>query len=360
MNSIRKTALMALIIFAFSIILIGCEDRFPLSSLPDPLAGLSVGDTTYLEVTPPFEGFNEPGGIFIGPDQLLYVADTKNNRIVMMNTAGHILGVRTVLRPTAVAQDLRLDLLVAGLVLEGGKDSVGAVFKIRLVPSQHNLSNAKIDTIWKEQARPNRRFVGLGVMPDNKFFAVRSGPDNSSFVDPDARVLMFNANSTFQTPLGDLVTRAGSGITDINQPTGLAMFPNSRDFIVIQHSVGVAYGAIWMTYQQSSDFEGWIPRFDPSKPEQKSIDFIRPNRFVQASAVVVDERRRDIFIADAALDSVFKFDSRGRFKSESFGFHRTNGRMIRPTGLAFFDKTLYVADAGTNRIFRFRLSTEFQ
>jgi len=349
-----------IVILASIVILSACESRFPLSSLPDPLSGVTVEDTTYLEITPAFEGIGTPGALLIGNDQLMYVADTENNRIIMMNIAGNILGTRPITQPTSISQDMRLDLLVGGSVVTASKDTVGALFRIKLAQAKHQIETAIMDTIWRETARPKRRFVGVAALPDNEFLAVRQGPDNSSFVDPDGRVLLFNAKSVFVTPLGDLVTRAGSGITDINQPSGIAAFPNSRDFILIQHSVGVAYGAIWMIYQRSSDFEGWLPKFDPSKPEQKDVEFIRPNRFVQASAVVVDGRRRDIFVADAALDTIIKFDSRGRFKSESFGFARTGGRMLKPTGLAFFDRTLYVADAGTKRILRFRLSTEFQ
>jgi len=346
--------LVGLVLFA------GCEERFPLASLPDPLTGAIVGDTTYLEITPAFEGIGTPSALLIGHDQLMYVADVKNNRIIMMNIAGNILGTRSISQPLSISQDMRLDLLVGGSVVTMNKDTVGALFRIKLAQAKHEIQSAVMDTIWRETARPNRRFVGVAALPDNEFLALRNGPDNSSFVDPDVRVLLFNAKSQFITPLGDMVTRAGSGITDINRPSGITAFPNSRDFILIQHSVGVAYGAIWMTYQRSSDFEGWLPRFDPSKAEQKDVEFVRPNRFVEASAVVVDGRRRDIFIADAALDTIIKFDSRGRFKSESFGYARTGGRMVKPTGLAFFDRTLYVADAVTNRILRFRLSTEFQ
>lgn len=338
----------------------GCEEKFPLEQLPDPLAAITIGDTTYIEIIPPIEGFNQPKALLIGRDQLMYVADTKNSRVVMMNLAGQELGTRRVLQPTALAQDSRLDLLVGGVVVEANGDSVGAMFRIKLAPALHRLQSAQMDTLWKEPARPRRRFVGIAVLPDNKYLVVRRGPDNSSFVDPDGRVLVFSDKDQFLTPLGDLVTRAGSGITDINQPSGITAFPNSRDFIITQLSEGVAYGAIWMIYQQSSDFEGWLPRYDPAKPDDRFVDFVRPNRFVGAEAVVIDGRRRDIFIVDAALDSVFKFDSRGRFRSESFGLSRTNGRMRRPSGIAFFDKTLYIADSETNRILRFRLSIDFQ
>jgi hypothetical protein len=150
----------------------------------------------------------------------------------------------------------------------------------------------------------------------------------------------------------------GTGITYINKPTAIASFPASRDFVLTQSAEGVAYGAIWMTYQKTTDFEGWIPQFDPARAEDRGVDFLRPNRYLLPDGVAIDRSRRDIFIADAALDSVFKFTSRGVFKSESFGVVRSQGAMRRPTGLAFYGNVLYVLDGQLGQVLRFRLSTD--
>jgi hypothetical protein len=346
-------------IFLLLLLSLGCSEKQSLDQIAGARNALAVGDTSYIEIVPPIEGFNEPMGILMGNDQLVYVADTKNDRIVQMNLAGQILGTRKIVRPYALTQDKRLDLLITGLCVEPSGDSVATIFRVKLVPVDHHIATAEIDTIWKETARPRRRFVGITALPDNQFLVVRQGPDLSSFVDPDTRLLRFGADSKFITPVGDLITSAGSGITDINQPTGIASFPNSKDFIILQSSAGVAYGAIQMVYQSSAEFEGWLPKYDPSRQDQRFIDFVRPNRFVLPQGVVIDGKRGDIFVVDAAQDSVFKFDSKGKFRSESFGISQTAGRMLRPSSVAFFDRTLYVLDSKTNRILRFRLSTDF-
>ena len=128
----------------------------------------------------------------------------------------------------------------------------------------------------------------------------------------------------------------------------------------MQSSEGVAYGAIWMMYQQNADFTGWLPKFDPSNPDQQGIDFLRPNRFRQPVGVAIDRSRRDVFIADAGLDSVFKFSSNGRFKQESFGYYQTGGAMRQPAGVAFFNHILYVLDAPSGLVLRLRLATDIQ
>ncbi len=340
-------------------ILIGCQEKPPLlEPIPD-----TVFDTAYVELTPGFSGFTRPEDIIIGSDQLLYVADTygdESGRIVMMNRAGQILSTKKMLRPIAIAQDSRLDLLVGGMVVAPNGDSVGAVFRIHLVEVQHQLDQARVDTIWRELARPARRFPGITVFGDNTYLLVRDGPDNSSFIDPDALVLQFDKNDRFITPVASLTTRSGSGITDIFRPTAIASFTGSRDFIIAQQQSFVSYGALWMIYQNTPEFEGWLPRFDPARTADRGVDFIRPNRYSNPSAVAIDRTRRDVFVADADLDSVFKFNSRGTFKIESFGRVKSGGSMLRPTGLAYFERVLYVLDGDRGEVLRFRLTTDVQ
>ena len=339
---------------------IGCQEKFDLATLPQP--ELQIIDTQYVEITPPLGTFAGPRGLLVGRDQLFYVADSGGNTLFMMNQAGQVMSERAMLHPISIAQDTRLDLIVGGEVDVGGGQTAGALFRIHLVSanpdSAHRVNLAAIDTIWTERARPLRRFPGVTVLGDNSYLVARSGPDNSSFIDPDGRVLEFGANDHFITPMPGLVTRSGSGITDINILTGITVMPGLRDFILTQSSEGAAYGAIWMMYQQNADFDGWLPKFDPSDPSTRSVDFIRPNRYNLAAAVTVDQVRKDIFVADAALDSVFKFTSRGVFKGESFGFSGSRGSMVRPVGLAHFEQILYVLDASRKTILRFRLSTD--
>lgn len=342
-------------------IMAGCETKPP-SIEPIPDVNL---DTSYVQIGSPFAGFSNPQGILLGNDQLLYVADTYgegSGRIVMMDRAGQVLSSRRVLRPISIAQDSRLDLLVGGQIVATNGDTVGALLRISLVDAQHHLEQARIDTVWRELARPARRFPGITTFGDNSILLVRDGPDNSSFVDPDARVLEFDKNDRFVSPVAALATRGGgNGITDIYQPTGIVSFFGSRDFVLTQSVGQVVYGALWMVYQRTSEFEGWLPKFDPARTEDRGIDFIR-TRYVHPSAVIIARSTRDIFVADAMLDSVFKFNSRGTFKTESFGRVKTSGAMRHPTGLAYFnaDKVLYVLDGELGQVLRFKLTTDYQ
>jgi hypothetical protein len=357
----KSFAYISMLLFVVLIVGNGCTDR---ASINEFVAlentYYKVGDTSYVEIYPPYQAtLSAPTAILYGHDQLLYIADTRNNRVVMMDAAGGFLGACPIDQPISLAQDYRLDLLVGGTVTKNG-NQIGTLFRIHLVQALHNLDSVKIDTIWKESAHPKRRFVGITTLPDNTYLAARMGPDNASPIDPDTRIMEFNTSDHYVTPITDLTTGTGSGINYINQITGITSIPNTRDFIVLQRSVGVAYGAIFMKYSSSSDFEGWKPVFDPTDPKTASANFIRPNQFTSPAGCAIDSKRLDIFITDVAKDSVFKFSSKdGKFKKESFGKFATNGRMQSPTGAAFFDKTLYIVDSTANCIFRFKLSTDF-
>jgi hypothetical protein len=356
-------------VFCFSAVLAsfeGCDQRFNLSSLPSAVSGGAIGDTVYVEKGI-WTGFNRPRAIMVGQDQLLYVADTYNNRVVMLNQAGQRLSEsKPILHPISFAQDLHLDLLVGAELIEPTtNDTIGVILRIKLVAANHNLSQARIDTIWKEPARPKRRFVGIGIMKGDEFLVARDGPDNTSVVDPDARVLRFKHvkldsvtyADRFVTPLSELQTGQGSSITSVNHPTGIATFSKSADFILTQQSDGIQYSAIWMLYTKNSDFEGWLPKYDPT--QVVGVDFIVPNRFRKALGVGIDVSKSvpDIFIVDAMQDSVVKFNSRGKFKSESFGARSPGITLKHPGGVAVAENTLYVCDTENDRIVLYRLST---
>jgi hypothetical protein len=355
------------VVIAAVLLLAGCQKKYDISTLPSAADLPVVGDTTYIQKTA-WNGFHHPRTIIYGADQFLYVCDTDSNRVVMLNTAGQMLSERSgILHPISIGQDTRLDLIVGAETLEPTTgDTIGIVLRIKLVDADHQLATARIDTIWKEPARPHRRFVGVGILPNDEYLVLRDGPDNSSIVDPDSRVLRFryvHVNATarkdsFITPLGDLQSGIGGAITYINRPTGLATFPGSSDFVLIQQTDGIQYSVVWMTYSKTNDFDGWLPKYDPAVPEQRSTDIITPNRFADAAGVCIDRYKRDIFVVDAMQDSVVKFNSRGRFKSESFGARTPGITLSAPQGVAMAENTLYVCDTGNNRIVLYRLSTE--
>ncbi len=67
------------------------------------------------------------------------------------------------------------------------------------------------------------------------------------------------------------------------------------------------------------------------------------------------------YVADAGLDSVFKFNAFGDELQSIGGFETNNPTqsiLSEPHAVAYFDKIVYVADTGHNRVLRFILSTD--
>ena len=50
------------------------------------------GDTVYVQLNPDWEGFNRPQDVMVGREPFIYVADTDNDRIVMLNLDGQMFG----------------------------------------------------------------------------------------------------------------------------------------------------------------------------------------------------------------------------------------------------------------------------
>jgi DNA-binding beta-propeller fold protein YncE len=100
----------------------------------------------------------------------------------------------------------------------------------------------------------------------------------------------------------------------------------------------------------------WVSKFYPSI--DGDIDFLRINRFVQPQGVTIDPSG-NVFVVDAVTDSVYRFNSRGIEHYSFGGKHDPLGRNFnQPYGIAFFDKTIYIADKGNNRICRYKLSID--
>ena len=104
-------------IVLIAIMVITCTDKFDLpDSNPTTPSNTNFSDTLYIQKFPVWDGFNKPQDVLVGKETFIYVADTDNDRIVMLNVAGQILGIKEIKRPIALAQDYRLNLFVCAKV----------------------------------------------------------------------------------------------------------------------------------------------------------------------------------------------------------------------------------------------------
>ena len=353
--------------FLISVILVlplffGCSQKFDPNLLGNTKGASNIGgDTVYVHVNPDWGGFNNPQAILIGKEPFIYVCDTDNNRIVMLNTAGSVLGTLSIQKPTAIAQDYRLNLIVCAQAEIGGK-TYSAVYKIDLFAVQHIIGNATKKLILPRTEdidfHPLCTYSAVTAFYDNSYDIARSGTNNTSNYDPDNAIMRFQSVSAdsdvFLATVHDM-DPLSSGLITANSINSLMSFNKKNLDFIATFSKGVVnetvFKAQWFSHYETISAEGYKSAFSPSD----GVAFVKPNRFGAPAGSCIDPSG-NIYIADGdpTKDSVFKFNAYGE-ELQSFG---GPGVFSKPSGVAFFDRTLYVLDAKLNEIRRYILSTD--
>lgn len=339
-----------------------CTDKLDITQFDDAYDDdSSIGDTVYIQLNPIWEGFNNPQDMIIGKETFIYVADTDNDRIVMMNVAGDVLGEIGVLQPVALEQDYQLNLIVCAefdTTISGSVRTYGAIYKIDLFNAGHQIADAKITRLLPRTSdlnKTNRRYTGVTVFEDNSFFVARTGPDNSSQVDPDNVILSFKkktlSDGTKRDTLVGIVPSfqsTGTGLLSAYNISSLTSFDDGTYDFIVTLTGNTSFKTQWMSYVQSQDYTGYQNELEAFTCELMTVD-----KFTEPEDAAVDESG-NIYVADAAKDSIFTFSSFGDELTSFGGSDMFNS----PHAVAYDDEILYVLDSQNNRIVRFILSTD--
>lgn len=358
-----KRSLLVLISCLF--VIQGCDKKFNSDELVTPNSGGGniTGDTVYIPLNPSWTGFNNLQDIMIGKEPFIYIADTDNDRIVMMNLDGQVLGTRSIKKPIALAQDYRLNLLVSAqfdTIISGQAITLNAIYKLNLAAVNHVIANASSKRIIPAEEEdinnPIREFPSITVFYDNSYLIARKGPNNS-ISNPDNRLLHYTVKTLPDGEQKDSLVEKnfgldplGSGVNTSNGFSTLISFENHSYDIIVALTGNTSFKVEWYNYINTREFTGYKNYISPS-----STDLMLPNKFLKPEGISFDNAG-DIFVVDASKDSVYKFNS---FGDQLLAFGGAN-TFNSPSGVAFFNKTLYIADAGNNRILRFVLSTDIR
>lgn len=357
-----------LIILLFSAIIFNAcadDDNVNLNDFPINIDPGTIGDTTYIPITPIITGFNEPADIHFGYDQQIYVADKNNDRIVQLDLAGSVVSYSSfILRPKKITQDRNFDLLVIASVIDtippNTLDTVDVVYRFKLQPNGGTLSGV-IPTIAFKSNQPtpipgdHGKFTGISTFQDNYYLVTRSGDNNASQIDPDNAIFRINRfDNTLPVPerLSGFEVE-GQGLLSLQQVSGITtLTSNNTDLIYIQKSSNAAFKVQWCIYDDVDEI--YTAKFTPSS----GVDILRNGLMIEPADITIDQFS-NIYVIDSYKDSLYKFNSLGKLKSESFGGNGISpSQFSNPLGVAFFNKTLYICDTGNNRILRFILSTD--
>ncbi len=356
----------SILIALLLLIITSCTEKFnineALSTLDSNSVG-NIGDTLYIQQSPVWKGFNKPKDMIIGREPFIYVADTENNRIVMLNIAGQFLGEKSIRKPVAIAQNYKLELLVVAefdTVINGQSLTFSALYQLDMYSAGHILANAKAKRILPQDPkldpfafnRVDRFYTGVCSFADNSVYVSRKGPSNSSPVDRDNTIITIIANNRDSLLVGKIpgLEPIGTGLLSANEISSLTSFNSSSRDIILTLVGKNSFKVQWLEFISNSDFEGY-----QSKLGAFSSDLMAVNKFGKPEDVAIDEAN-NIYVADAEKDSIFIFNNFGD-ELKSFG---GSSLFSSPHAVAHHDRTLYVLDTNNDRILRFILSTDIR
>ena len=355
----------------------------------------------YVPVLPIWDGMSSPNDVFVGYDEMVYVVDDRGLNVYDLK--GDLQ--RTVFIPGAnkVTQDRQLRTYVCGRIdqtVNGNPYNLAAVYILSNTAT--SAQPVFLDTLihpFTDKSRNNTNFrgakdeevefTGVSTLSDNSFYLARRGPTNNlaSFSLPDNSILVYNKelqNTGFARGLNSVQSNlrsilSVSGISSLAAPPQIVFGMNdSKDIVITQEDGKAEYKVLWIRHTINPETGPQYTEninmldFDTTKAEKflySSFRFKKPS-----DVCIAPDGTAYIFIVDAETDSLYQFTSNGYegvnppankgIKKQiiaSFGGEGGGPFQFRePSGIAYFKKTLYVADRGNNRIMRYKLSTDLE
>lgn len=355
--------------------------------------------------------------IYVADRQGLHVLDLAGRPQAYLGDLGWPNGDTQPLRDIqAIIQDRLLQLYVAArrdTVIDGRTWDLPVVYRISGLTSGTPTLE---DIIWhpfddksrsSNQFRNPREFgergfsdedaafTGVAVLASNQIYVTRSGPLNvrddglPTIVAPFNGVLVFTTEGVNNTFISTLSPNQASLLSAI-YPSAVATFigppqrsspDQTEDFFIAQAppNESLRYNVLSVRVVETTN--GTVYRVDTERlgastnPENGDGFLYGDFRFEQPAglAIAADETGY-LFVVDAAKDSLLIFNRNGvegvaappgagnlRPVKVSFGGAGSGPlQFSNPSGVAYFERTVYVADTGNNRIARYRLNTDFE
>jgi len=392
---IMHIAFIVMLIFTLS----GCDNFFGKKTNLDfiPVPNYSNKPVAYVPLQPDIKGLQYPTDVIVGWDQLIYVADAGAQRIYCYDLADDPMSSFYVPGLASVAQDRHLNLLAIGTIdtiINTKKFTLPAIYRINLDnPQGYGLQNAVIIhktvhpfyfTSGFNDLDTQTRFVHIGVMGDNGYYVTRTGPSNSltQFGGPDDAVIQFSATDSFETPIY-VTTPSGEYTNYFQKPSGIATYAQPPQSTSINTSGNFIFTSVKPGFplevqeiNQTTNMNGvfYTLNYFPVGDTSKASGFLyTPNKFVQPTAVTMaGDGTNYIWVVDAYKDSLYQFNGQGyEGVNPPAGYNSTKNIKVsfggqgsdlshfdHPMGVAYYNKIVYVADAGNGRILRFELTTD--
>ncbi len=356
------------------LLLIQCKhETLPLPSIPEDEPQVSRDE--YVQLNEVFDAahgyhFSAPADIYYGVDNFLYIADTGNDRIVMMDLGGGIMGYsKSIPHPEAITQNDSLQLLIV--------NKSNRIYKIDLFKYRHNIGDAEVEIVYEQSSEPTRQFTGISVHNGFEYYVTVVDSTVSPVL---SQIYDFFGDNKLKGPL-PLYTN-GSGLFSALIPTGIVSLreqyldissrEDTRAFIFCQSGSYPAanlvnyYKVQFITTVQFEGQEVLSPKTDLSgTPEEDYLYYF--NKFYLPEDVALDHAG-NIFVVDAGsadgehTPGFYRFGPTGQEQQSVKGFGSGDYQFKTPKGIAVTPnteyQTVYISDTGNNRILQFKLAKD--
>lgn len=363
-----------LILFLLGALCFSCShEKIPLPNIPSENDFGNVGQQVYVQINPPLDAangydFSRPADVYMGVDNFLYVCDTGNDRIVMMDVGGQIQGIsQPIPHPEAITQNDSLQLLIV--------NKTNAVYRIDLVRVNHEIWRAPVEKVFEQSSEPDRQFTGISVHNGFEYYVtVIDVSDSSTVFREFSFIYDFARDHKLKGPLPMNVN--GTGLFSAILPTAIVSIRERALDISAREERSPAF------------FFTHIGRTSLLEPNNFKFQFITTT-IIEGSEVLIPNTGligTDIYsidkranLEDLAVDrsgfffvvdrggsgtepGFYRYSSVGKKLQAVLGQGNGEGQFNNPRGIAVLpfleQQVVFVADTGNNRILRFRLSTD--
>ena len=378
----------------------------------------------YAPVLPFWGNFDAPTDVHVGFDEFVYVTDNNGVHLldradlsprVTIPIRGASAVTQDRLLNIYVAG--RIDTVIQSIDPSITWD-LPAVFKIKNMNGAGPITyvdtlilpfdDASLSTSAAQNARLNRNssinyerveITGVSILADNSLYVTRRGPftETNSIAAPDNTVLEFQRIEVNGTKTNKMINvrqirslnptvpslKSGVGISSIStfiSPPQRDALSDNRSFMISQsdQSKDIPFRVLWINAVETVDGLVFQQNSELLQQDTTQADgfLYEANKFEDPADITFGgDDDSYIFVIDQGLNKLFQFQLNGqegvsppagaedqsRQILVSFGEEGPGQKQFRnPSGVAYFDKVVYVADTGNNRISRFKLTSDFE
>ncbi len=355
----------------------GCGRKLPLPAVTTVARSFGASDTSFIPLGPIWDGPAlgylpplpmVPTDVVIGEDGYIFVADSANDRVLVLSAAGRLVEehgfdqIGPVTGPLAIDIDATLNLLI----VNGGKAvwvwnqylHLSGVDSIASPSGRFSANRAAIDSVLgvhpfyvDDGRKTSFQGVAFGPASANTVFLTDKGNNRilrlRIVISGKVRLRDGRVHPTFKGVYDGEVATYGSGAGTVDNPRGLTVDGEGNIYFT-------QLGGNFLVQKLEKQGDFYSSAY--TLYEHPIMDL---KRFAGPCDVALDPDGA-IFVADTQVGRVYKFFNKGGKAGHPASLGKTGlGQelFVRPRGIyVSTDNVVYVADAGAHALKRYRFS----